>query len=170
MMISGAINTTGPGIPASLQSHFVQRSCCVLTNDEILSFQQVFSALETYSSRHPFPPEMLCVLVYTDQPSITLIQDPDVLGQSLCLATIWLGRIRQRPNYNPGLLMLVMAEELFHALYSVQNEYLVKEMVFEALQPYFPDLSLHDAYPLLFDEAGNRIPLPEYPAAWATRP
>ena len=169
MRISGAIDTIGPGMPKNLVKHFIQRSCCTLTNDEILAFQQVFTALEAYRGLHPFPPEMLCVVVYTDQPSLELVQEPGTLGQSLRLVTIWLGQIRQRSDYNRELLMLVMAEELFHALYTVQNEYLVKEMVVEALQPYIPHLSLHDVYPAMFDDSDHRIPLPKYPAAWAIR-
>ena len=170
MMISGSANTAGPGVPSGLQPHITLRSCCKLADEEIRSFQRAFSALDRYASHFPLSPEAFCVVLFTDQREIRLTEDRDTLGQSFPLVVLWLGSIRSRSNYSPELLQLIMVEELIHSLYQVQNEYRVKEMTVEALSPYFQTLTLHDAYPLLFDSSDHRIPLPEYPAAWATRP
>ena len=156
MKISGAISVLGPSIPARLVPHIDQRTCCRLTADEIAAFSAVLRCLDQYIQRHPFPAGARCIVIYTDQPQVTLLPDHE-LGQSLPLVLIWLAPIRQRSDYSQALLMLVFAEELCHALYLISDEHLVKETLFAVLAPCISTLTLHDAYPTLFDMDDHRI-------------
>ena len=166
MNIVGAINSPGPVIPENLTTHIKIRTCCQLSIKELTVLKLVIDSISDYIQTHPIQKFALCIIVFTDQNQLTLQQEEHILGQSLPLTTIWMKQIRCMKNYTNVLFPLVLTEEICHTLFQEYNEYKVKEMVFDILQPHLGGIKLHSTYPTMFDENGHRIPDPDYPIEW----
>lgn len=156
MNIVGSIATKGPSVPPILADRVQLRACCELREVEITGCQAALNCLAKYAKSNPPVSGARCTCVLSDQPTVSLSPTDD-LGNHLSLVVIWLGQIRPRADYKTELVMLVLTEELCHALYLEHDEHAVKERLLDVLAPYSAGWALHDVYPTMFAPDGSRI-------------
>ena len=144
--IKGALlNAICPVVPDTLSDVIYQTTCCLLTPDEILSFSTALRLFANYANCHAIPYGAHCNIVYLDSNSITIDikQLPaKPYGASIKVVPIYLHQVRdlsQRSHVQQTAEQIdvmryqILLEELFHSLYNICNEYIVKELVFRAI-------------------------------------
>lgn len=128
-----------------------------LTEPELKVLAAAYDLLERYVAKHPLPRGAFCNLILAKSERVSLIAADETLGFASLIAVCNIHKYRQNQTNSQLYLLLIILEEVCHVLYLTLDEHAVKWIVRDIVSQDYPQFSLHDIYPTMFDK--NNFPI-----------
>lgn len=148
MRLKNWVESPGPSIPEELKGKFEIVASYKLTEREASLFNLALNCVvnELKKDKIPFGDLHRITAIITKDGEFTLsIPDQNKLGTRLCLAVYAVERWR-RLNYADNQIMVIIAEELCHHYWNIEDEVKVKYKVFDIIKDVFPGSEFNQFY------------------------
>ncbi len=154
MRLKNWVKSPGPIIPQELKDKFEIVASYPLNDREAKLFSITLNCVVNELKKDNVEFEnlhMLTAIITRDGEFTLTIPDKTTLGTRICLATYAVERWRNL-NYGDNQIMMVIAEELCHHYWNIEDEVKVKYKVFNIIKDIFPGATFQQFYTIQKEE------------------